>query len=141
MQNKREKQTRGVCPLPGQETKTRSKKLFFLVWTYVVALVIQFLKWAHFPLNSRRLPRYESTKMGRFRAFSAKCMEIWLKSVSEIGRQPLFGDTGWSDRPKYGYTPSYHGYLGHHFSRFFIFLFFLFFWAIFSQILAPEPKI
>ena len=37
---------------------------------YVVALLMGFLKWAHFPLNSQRLPRYESPKIRRFHAFS-----------------------------------------------------------------------
>ena len=30
---------------------------------YVVGLLMAFLKWAHFPLNSQRLPRYESLKI------------------------------------------------------------------------------
>ena len=37
---------------------------------YVVALLMAFLKWAHFPLNSQRLPRYESPKIRCFHTFS-----------------------------------------------------------------------
>ena len=48
---------------------------------YVIALVIQFLKWAHFPLNSQRLPRYDPSKMGHFSAFWGIC----------IGKSSKFG--------------------------------------------------
>ena len=37
---------------------------------YVVALVLVLLKWAHFSLNSKRLSRYDATKLAHPRAFS-----------------------------------------------------------------------
>ena len=56
--------------LKGDRGGSRSKSQILFVKTYVVALVIVFLKWAHFPLNSKRLPRYDPSKMGHFSAFS-----------------------------------------------------------------------
>ena len=53
---------------------------FSLVFTYVVALLILFPKWAHLPLNSKRLLRYDSSKLGHFRPFSSIC----------IGKSPKF---------------------------------------------------
>ena len=48
-----------------------SKNFFSPILLYVVAILLMaFLKWAHFPLNSQRLPRYESSKIRRFHAFS-----------------------------------------------------------------------
>ena len=55
------------------------KKIVFFILLYVVALVILVLKWAHLPTNSKRLPRYGSTKMTRFHAFSAFCIGKWAK--------------------------------------------------------------
>ena len=46
------------------------QKLFSPILLYVVGLLMAFLKWAHFPLNSQRLLRYESPKIRRFHAFS-----------------------------------------------------------------------
>ena len=63
------------------------KVLDFLVLTYVVALLIFFSKWAHFPLNSKRLERYGVSGMGRFHMFSAICMEKWFKKF--VFRNPL----------------------------------------------------
>ena len=62
----------------GRGGGTRSK-FFFFVLLYVVALVILVPKWAHLPPNSKRLPRYGSTKMTRFHAFSAFCIGKWAK--------------------------------------------------------------
>ena len=63
-------------------------KLSFFVKTYIVALVILFSKWAHLPLNSKRLWRYEAAKLGRFRAFSTlsigKSAKMALKISSVI---------------------------------------------------------
>ena len=63
-----------------------SKKFFSLVFLYVVALVTSFSKWAHFTLNSRRLPRYDATKLGRFRVFSVICMGKSPKIVPDFKR-------------------------------------------------------
>ena len=38
-------------------------------------MVINFPKWAHFPLNSKQLPIYDATKLGPARAFSVICMK------------------------------------------------------------------
>ena len=59
-------------PRPG-----KSQKIFVL--TYIVALIIFFPKWAHFSLNSKRLPRYGSTKTTHFHAFPAYCIGKWAK--------------------------------------------------------------
>ena len=58
----------------GRGGGSKVKKFFFFVLTYIVALSIFFLKWAHFLLNSQRLPRYDATKMAHFHAFSAFCI-------------------------------------------------------------------
>ena len=47
---------------------------FPLVLTYVIALIFYFPEWTHWSLNSQRLPRYDATKMGTTRAFSAICI-------------------------------------------------------------------
>ena len=52
----------------GGDPRVKNKNSPILL--YVVALLMGFLKWAHFPLNSQRLPRYESPKIRRFHAFS-----------------------------------------------------------------------
>ena len=50
------------------------KKLFSIIFTYVVALLILFPKWAHLPHNSARLLRYDPSKLGHFRPFSSICI-------------------------------------------------------------------
>ena len=58
----------------------RVKEIFSSTFTYVIALLILFPKWAHLPLNSKRLLRYDSSKLGHFRPFSSIC----------IGKLPKF---------------------------------------------------
>ena len=67
--------------LRGEGGGPRVKKIFSSILIYVVALLMGFLKWVHFSLNSQRLSRYESPKMGRFHAFS----------TFSIGKEPNFG--------------------------------------------------
>ena len=76
-----------IFPLLRGQGGSGSKSQIFLVLTYVVALIIFFSKWAHLPPNSKRLQRYGVSKMGRFHAFSAICMEKWSKIL--VFRNPL----------------------------------------------------
>ena len=78
-----------------------------------LALVILVLKWAHWPFNSRQFPRYDATKLGRFRGFRSLSMEKSPKIDPNFQRDPKIWATGWSDDPKNWYTTSSHGYLGH----------------------------
>ena len=52
------------------------------VLTYVVALSLQFPKWAHFPSSSARLPRYECKR-------EAWCRENYRNSYT-LKKQPNF---------------------------------------------------
>ena len=49
---------------------SRVKSQISLILVYVTALYVYFLKWAHFCLNSQRLPFGDRYREGRFRAFS-----------------------------------------------------------------------
>ena len=51
-----------------------------------MALLMAFLKWAHFPLNSQRLPRYESPKIHCFHALT---FSIGKEAEIDSSRQPL----------------------------------------------------
>ena len=61
-------------PLAGKATGAGlpGSKNYFL--PYLLALFILFPKWAHLPINSQRLLRYDSTKLGHFRPFSSICI-------------------------------------------------------------------
>ena len=67
-----------------------SKNGKFFVLSYVVALVLVFLKWAHLSLNSKRLSRYDATKLTRSGAFSRICIGNPVKFVPNFDLRTTF---------------------------------------------------
>ena len=62
-----------------REGGVSQKFLIFLLFRYVITPHILFPKWAYLPLNSLRLLRYDSAKLGHFRPFSSICIGKSLK--------------------------------------------------------------
>ena len=58
--------------LRGQGGGPGVKIMIFFVLTYVLALVMRILKWAHTPSNSRRMSFYGSWREAPTRSFSRK---------------------------------------------------------------------
>ena len=112
------------------------KTKFSFVSTHVVALHILFPKWAHLPSNSKRLPRYDSSKLGRFRLFSAICIGKSPKSGSWFS-PPWISLSHWVThlglKLAWGSTNMSSVQLSHTFLRFW---FFGLFWVFLSQIFA-----
>ena len=108
---------------------------FFWFW-HVVALLIFFSKWAHSPPNSKRLQRYGVSKMGRFHAFSAICMEKWPKIL--VFRNPLsvFLSIGSLRDPHFEFSDNISLISTKLQRGFWIFWFFNLLWAVLAQILA-----
>ena len=110
------------------EGGSQVKKFFFFVLTYVVAQITLFPKWAHLPLNSKRLPRYGATKMSHFHAFSAFCIGKSAIFVSQnnlpfLSTFPVLS----LETPFFGYkqAPGYQKILWERIFEFFIFWLFL----------------
>ena len=51
---------------------------FSIIFTYVVALLILFPKWAHLPNNSKWLLRYDPSKLDH-------CLAVWVDLYRKIG--------------------------------------------------------
>ena len=73
------------------------KKWKFFVLSYVVAQVLVVLKWAHLSLNSKRLSRYDATKLTRSDAFSRICIGNPAKFVPNFDLRTTFPAVWLSD--------------------------------------------
>ena len=66
--------------------KIQPQKMKFLFLIYVVALVLVFPKWAHLSLNSKRLSRYDATKLTLLGFFSRISMVKMVESSDRDAR-------------------------------------------------------
>ena len=90
----------------------------------VCGLVFLVLKWAHLAPNSKRLPRYGTTKMARFHAFSAFCIgkSAIFRSQNNLQFLSTFPILG-LETPFFGYkqAPGYQKILWERIFEIFIF--------------------
>ena len=112
----------------------------FLVLTYVVALVLLLLKWAHLSLNSKRLSRYDATNLTLSHAISRIWMENLDKSDPDFSLWPAFPAVWSSDWPKKWHIWSCQEFIWPYAAGFLIFHYFAFFRVFQGEILANMPK-
>ena len=117
---------------------SRIRKWKSLIYKYIVALHLEFPKWAHLCLKSRRLKMYGCKREGWCRKMYRK--SYTLQKLPNFWREPFFRATGWPDGHKNWYTASYGYYLGNNLGDFWFFDFLAFYGLSKFKIWAPAPK-
>ena len=79
---------------------------FFLLWIFVLAQFIYFLKWSYLPLNSEQWPKYDASKtivLPLFYQFVWKNFQIWIPKPCVV-----FWGTKCPITPHFGFPRRYH---------------------------------
>ena len=112
------------------------KIMIFFVLTYVLALVMRILKWAHTPSSSRRLSFCGSWREAHTRSFSRKTGKNQAKKGLKINFQTISFGTRDKSRPNFGFGRRYGYYIVPYRAGFLKFDFFGILWPLEGRIFA-----